>query len=271
MSNLRSPLRGLSCFLWITVAIPELLFLALVAQVSTADIVGTVTDASNAVVAGVKVRATNLATDLTYVGASNASGEFTIPLLPAGHYKIEADIAGFKSWTVPDVALTIGERLRVSPRLEVGTMGQSVEVSAEVAALQTDSATIGTIVDQKQVDDLPLNGRNFLLLAQIVPGANNYGGGSFANGGLDDRRRNTTISANGRFGAENNFLIDGMDNNEKFIGTVLVKPSMEAVGEMKVLTNTFSAELARTSGAAVVIVTRGGGNHLHGSAFEYIR
>jgi hypothetical protein len=271
MFNLRSLFPGLSRFVLITVAIPLLLVLPLVAQVSTADIVGTVTDASNAIVAGVKVTATNLATDLIYVGASNASGEFTIPLLPAGHYKIEADITGFKSWTIPEVELTIGERLRVSPRLEVGSIGQSVEVSSEAAALQTDSATIGTVVDQKQVDDLPLNGRNFLLLAQIVPGANNYGGGSFANGGLDDRRRNTTISANGRLGAENNFLIDGMDNNEKFIGTVLVKPSMEAVGEMKVLTNTFSAELARTSGAAVVIVTKGGGNHLHGSAFEYIR
>jgi hypothetical protein len=255
-----------SVLISLSIATPHLF-----AQVSTADIVGTVTDASSAVVAGVKVTATNLATDLTHTGVSNSSGEFTIPLLPAGHYRIEAGLTGFKSWTVPEVELTIGERLRVSPRLEVGSMGQSIEVSGDAAPLQTDSATVGTIVGQKQVDDLPLNGRNFLLLAQIVPGANNYGGGSFANGGLDDRRRNTTISANGRFGAENNFLIDGMDNNEKFIGTVLVKPSMEGVAEMKVLTNSFSAELARTSGAAVVIVTRGGANALHGSAFEYIR
>jgi hypothetical protein len=243
----------------------------LFSQVSTADIVGTVSDASGAVVAGVKVTATNLATDLTYSAVSSSSGEFAISLLPTGHYKVQADLTGFKSWTVPDVEVTIGERLRVSPRLEVGSMGQSVEVVAEAAALQTDSATVATIVDQKEVDNLPLNGRNFLLLAQIVPGANNYGGGSFANGGLDDRRRSTTISANGRAGAENNFLIDGMDNNEKFIGTVLVKPSMEGVAEMKVMTSTFSAELARTSGAAVVIVTRGGNNTFHGTAFEYIR
>jgi hypothetical protein len=118
---------------------------------------------------------------------------------------------------------------------------------------------------------LPINGRNFIQLAQIVPGANNYGGGSFANGGLDDRRRNTTVSVNGRTGAENNFTIDGMDNNEKFIGSILVKPSMEALGEMKVLTNSFSAELARTSGAAITIITKGGTNTLHGSAFEYLR
>jgi Carboxypeptidase regulatory-like domain len=241
------------------------------AQVSTADIVGTVTDSSQATVAGVKVTATNLATGLTYAGESNSRGEYAIPLLPSGQYRIEAVLTGFKTWSIRGLALSVGDRFRADPKMEVGAIAESVQVVAETVALQTESATVSNVVDQTQVQNLPVNGRNFIALAQIVPGATNYSGGSFANGGLDDRRRTTTVSVNGRTGAENNFTIDGMDNNEKFIGSILVKPSMEALGEMKVMTNSFSAELARTSGGAISIITKGGTNELHGSAFEYLR
>src|SRR5215831_334104 len=244
---------------------------ALRAQVSTADIVGTITDSTDAVVASAKIAATNLATGLTYQTLSNGRGEYSIPLLPAGHYRIRVEATGFKIWNVADALLDVGDRYRADARMEVGGLEQSIQVQGDAVTLQTESATVGTVVDQTQVKDLPINGRNFIQLAQIVPGANNYGGGSFANGGLDDRRRGTTVSVNGRTGAENNFTIDGMDNNEKFIGSILVKPSMEALGEMKILTNSFSAELARTSGAAITIVTKGGTNELHGSAFEYLR
>jgi len=241
------------------------------AQVATADIVGTVTDTSDAVVVGAKMTATNLATGLVYSTVTNNRGDYSIPLLPAGRYRIQAEMAGFKSWNIPGIDLAIGDRFRADARLEVGAMEQAVQVTAESAALQTDTATVGDVVGEHQVQDLPVNGRNFVVLAQIVPGANNYTGGTFANGGLDDRRRSTTVSVNGRFGAENNFLIDGMDNNEKFIGSILVKPSIEALGEMRVLTNTFSAELGRTSGAAITFITKGGTNQFHGSAFEYFR
>jgi hypothetical protein len=241
------------------------------AQVSTADIVGTITDSSDAMVGGAKVTANNLATGLNYQTVSNSRGEFAIPLLPSGRYRIRVEATGFKTRNITEVTLDVGDRYRADAKMEVGGLEQSIEVKADAAALQTESATVGTVVDQTQVQDLPINGRNFIQLAQIVPGANNYGGGSFANGGLDDRRRGTTVSVNGRTGAENNFTIDGLDNNEKFIGSILVKPSMEALGEMKVLTNSFSAELARTSGAAVTIITKGGTNVLHGSAFEYLR
>ena len=241
------------------------------AQVATADIVGTVTDTTEALVVGAKITATNLATGLTYSSVTNNRGDYSIPLLPAGRYRIQAEMPGFKSWNIPGIDLAIGDRFRADARLEVGAMEQSVQVTAESAALQTDTATVGDVVAEHQVQNLPVNGRNFVVLAQIVPGANNYTGGTFANGGLDDRRRSTTVSVNGRFGAENNFLIDGMDNNEKFIGSILVKPSMEAVGEMRVLTNSFSAELGRTSGAAITFITKGGTNEFHGSLFEYLR
>lgn len=243
----------------------------LTAQVSTADIVGTVTDPSGAVIPGVKVTATNLNTALPYTTVSNASGDFIIPQLETGHYKITAEATGFKLWTIPDVALAVGDRFRADARLEIGTTGQSVEVTGEAAAMQTDSATVATVISQQQVADLPIPGRNIILMANQVAGTSNYTGNSYAGGNKDDQRRSSTVAANGRSGTENSFIIDGVDDNERFVNTIVVRPSEEGVAEMRVLTNSFSAELSRTSGAAVVFVTKGGGNQFHGSAFEYLR
>jgi len=134
------------------------------AQVSTADIVGTVTDSSGAVISGVKVTATNLSTGLPYTTVSNASGDFIISQLQTGRYKITAEATGFKLWTIPDIALAIGDRFRADAHLEIGTGQQSVEVTAEAPAMQTDSATVGTVVSQVQVEDLPIAGRNFILM-----------------------------------------------------------------------------------------------------------
>jgi hypothetical protein len=241
------------------------------AQVSTAEIVGTVTDSSGAAVPGVKVTATNLSTALPYTTVSNASGAFTITQLQTGHYKVTAEAPGFKLWTIRDVALAIGDRFRADAQLEIGTSQQSVEVTGEAPAMQTDSASVGTVVSTVQVDDLPIAGRNFILMADLVAGATNYQGNTYAGGNKDDQRRSGTVAANGRSGTENYFNIDGVDNNERFVNTIITKPSQEGVAEMRVLTNSFSAELSRTSGAAVIFITKGGGNEFHGSAFEYLR
>ncbi len=249
----------------------SLLASLLPAQVSTADIIGTVTDSSGAVISGVKVTATNLNTGLPYTTVSNASGDFIISQLQTGHYKITADATGFKQWTIPDIALAIGDRFRADAKLEIGTGAQSVDVTAQAPAMQTDSATVGTVVSQVQVEDLPMAGRNFILMADQVAGTTNYQGNTYAGGNKDDQRRSGTVAANGRSGTENNFNIDGVDNNERFVNTLIVRPSEEGVAEMRVLTNSFSAELSRTSGAAVIFITKSGGNDFHGSAFEYLR
>ena len=249
----------------------SLLASLLSAQVSTADIVGTVSDSSGAVISGVKVTATNLNTGLPYTAVSNASGDFIISQLQIGHYKITAEATGFKQWTIPDIGLAIGDRFRADAKLEIGTGLQSVDVTAEAPAMQTDSATVGTVVSQVQVEDLPIPGRNFILMADLVAGTTNYQGNTYAGGNKDDQRRSGTVAANGRSGTENNFNIDGVDNNERFVNTLVVRPSEEGVAEMRVLTNSFSAELSRTSGAAVIFITKSGGNEFHGSAFEYLR
>jgi hypothetical protein len=245
---------------------------ALRAQVATADLVGTVTDSSGSVVPGAVVTAKNINTGLPYSALSGNEGDFVISQLPAGHYHVQVAKAGFKTWNEPDVSLTIGDRYRAEVKLEVGQMEQQIMVEANAVQLQTDSATVASLIDEHQVQDLPLLGRNFVSLTQLVPGATDYATGSFSTGNaVDDRRRPSAVSVNGFNGAQNNFMIDGMDNNERFIATVTVKPSIEAIGEIRIITNTFSAELSRANGAGISFITKGGGNVVHGSLFEFFR
>ena len=242
------------------------------AQVATGDIVGTITDTTGAVVPGTKITVTNVATGLTYNSEATNDGNFLVTQLPAGHYRVQASKTGFKTWTTTDITLAIGDRYRADARLEVGQIADSISVEANAVQLQTDSATVSHLLGEQQVQDLPLNGRNFVQLTQLVPGATGNTTGSFSTGNaVDDRRRNSTVSVNGFNGAQNNFMIDGMDDNERFIGTVSVKPSIEALGEIKVITNTFSAELSRTNGAGISFITKSGTNSFHGSAFEFLR
>ena len=264
----RAALGGLViCWLTLSGVAPVLL-----AQVSTADIVGTVTDASGAVIPGVKITATNIGTGLPFTTTTNASGEYVIPLLPAGHYRIQAAAVGFSTWSMADAELVIGARVRADAQLAVGAVGETLEVTAQAVALQTDSATVSTTVSPTQVANLPMNGRNFVMFALTVPGTSNYTGGSFASGNsLDDRRRSSVVSVNGRFGAESDFTLDGMDDNERAVGSVITRPSIEGLEEINVVTNTFSAELSRTAGAAIVMMTKPGANEFHGSLYEYLQ
>jgi hypothetical protein len=242
------------------------------AQVTTADIVGIVTDTSGAAVPGVKLALRNVATGDERLSISDSTGNYIFTLLPVGHYSIRAEQSGFKTWNVSDVTLAAGDRLRLDVHLAVGQIDQSIDVSAQSAALQTDSSTVGTLVNEKGMQDLPLNGRNFVRLAQLSAGANEGEPAGMASGnGPDDRRQTSSIRMNGQSSYLNNFLIDGMDNNERFIGSVIVKPSIDALQEMKVESGLYSAEVGRTAGALINLITKSGGNIFHGSLFEYFR
>jgi outer membrane receptor protein involved in Fe transport len=253
------------------VALPVFCAPSIYAQVRTADIVGIVADSSGARVPGATVTATNLGTNQARTAVSDNSGNYLLTLLPPGQYRVVAELSGFKTWTAPAVALAAGDRVALDPVLEVGRAEESIEVTAEAPALQTQSVTLGSLVDAKAMQDLPLNNRNFVVLAQLTPGANDstigFGGGN----GPDDRRRTSQITVNGQFAWANNFMIDGMDNNERAVGTTVVKPSVEAVQEMQIQTNVYSAELGRTAGGAVNLITRSGTNAVHGSLFEFFR
>jgi hypothetical protein len=242
------------------------------AQVSTADILGTAFDPTGAVVVRVKVTVTNVSTRITRVATSNETGNFLITALPVGHYSVKAESTGFKTYGIADVALAEGDRARIDLQMEVGQVSDSVNVAAQTPALQADSSSLGTLINSKAVQDLPLNGRNFIRLAQLSAGVNEDGDNSLQSGNRpDDRRNSTAVAVNGQHGYNNNFMIDGLDDNERYIGTIVLKPPMDALAEFKLLTNAYAAELGRTAGGVINLVTKSGTDSFHGSFFEFFR
>ena len=241
-------------------------------QVTTADIVGTVTDATGAVVSNATVTIVNLGTNETRTATSNASGDYQVTLLPVGHYSIKVAATGFKTSSTPDLSVESGDRARNDVSLQTGGSAETVTVEATTPLLQADNATVSTTVTAKAVQDLPLNGRNFVQLVQLVPGANEGPGNGLTSGGRpDDRRISASFSVNGQDDTLNNYIVDGIDDNERVIGTIGVRPSVEGIQEITVETNSYSAEAGRTAGGVVNIITRSGTNQFHGTAYEFFR
>ena len=236
----------------------------------TADVVGTVTDNTGAVVPKATVTVKNLGTALTRVAETNGTGDYAFSLLPVGDYSISIEAMGFKTFSNRQLTLATGDRARVDAQMEVGAIAQSVEVAAQTGALQTDSSTVGGLITRPA--DLPTNGRNFITLVQLAPGTSQSVQSSLGGGTRpDDRRQTSTVSANGQTDSANNFLLDGMDNNEREIATIIVKPSIDALQEVKVDTNLYPAESGRAGGAIINLITKSGTNSLHGTLFEFLR
>jgi len=246
--------------------------LAANAQLTTADIVGTVTDATGAVVPNASVVINNLGTNEKRTGQSNSSGEYTFTLLPVGHYSVTVKASGFELSVTKDLAVEAGDRARADVHLQLGAETTTIEVNASTPLLQADNATVSSTVTARAVQDLPLNGRNYVQLVQLVPGANEGPGNGLTSGGRpDDRRPSSSFSVNGQDDTLNNTTIDGIDDNERIIGTTGVKVVVEGIQEITVQTNSYSAEAGRTAGGVVSIITREGTNQFHGSAYEFFR
>jgi hypothetical protein len=241
------------------------------AQVTSADIVGRVTDTTGAVLPGVTVTVEHQGTHEVRTVPTNEAGDYTFTLLPIGTWTIKVELQGFSTQNTR-VTLSTGDRVRFDAKMQVGQVAENVTVTAAAPLIQTDSATLSSLVTEKAVQDLPVNGRNFVRLVQLVPGATEGVPNSLASGTRpDDRRQTSAISINGALDNQNNQLIDGIDNNERYIGTMIVKPSIDAIAEVKVQTNMYNAEVGRTAGGVVNIITKSGSNDLHGSAFEFNR
>jgi hypothetical protein len=243
------------------------------AQLTTADILGTVTDSTGAVIPNANVTLLNLDTNSQRTDVTNTSGDFQFTLLPVGRYSVTVKISGFKTSTTSNLAVEAGDRARADVRLLTGGTTETVTVEAQTPLLQADSATVSSTVTAKAVQDLPLNGRNFVQLVDLVPGANEGAGNGLGSGGRpDDRRSNADgLSVNGQDEALNNWVVDGVDDNERVIGTIGVKPNVEGIQEITIQTNSYAAEVGRTAGGVINIVTRSGTNHFHGSVYEYFR
>jgi hypothetical protein len=244
-----------------------------VAQLNTADILGTVQDATGAVVPNATVTLNNLGTNEKRTTQSNSSGEYNFTLLPVGHYSVTVIVSGFKASTTKDIAVEAGDRARNDIHLQLGSESTTVEVTANTPLLQADNATVSSTVTARAVQDLPLNGRNFVQLVDLVPGANEGAGNGLSSGMRpDDRRSNAAgLSVNGQDDTLNNWVVDGVDDNERIIGTIGVKPNVEGIQEITVQTNNYAAEVGRTAGGVVNVVTRSGTNTFHGSVYEFFR
>jgi hypothetical protein len=249
-----------------------LLPIGLAAQAVTGTILGTVTDTSGAAVPGATVTLTNQGTGLMRTIVTDQAGEYTAPSLPTGKYKIVAELPGFKTATLSDIELTVDTKVRVNARLEVGTVAETVTVAAASPLVQVATSELGTTVQEEQIKTLPLNGRNFVNLTRTVPGvvrgipgANIDGAGSLA------WRASASFSANGQRPRDNNYMLDGVDNNETWLQTVVLFPSVDALDEFKLQTSTYSAEFGRSLGGVVNLQIKSGTNTLHGSAFEFLR
>ncbi len=242
------------------------------AQAVTGTILGTVSDSTGAVIGGAKVTVTNVDTGQSRTVTSDAAGEYTVPQMPTGNYTVLAEMTGFKATALSNVQVGVDQRVRIDVTLEVGQMSESVTIEATTPLVQTNSSELGTTVDEEQIKTLPLNGRNFVSLTRTVPGvvrgipgANIDGAGSLA------WRASASFSANGQRARDNNYMLDGVDNNETWLQTVVLFPSVDSLDEFKLQTSTYSAEFGRSLGGVVNLQIKSGTNKMSGSAYEFLR
>jgi len=260
-----------------TAVLALFLTLPLFCQTSSTAILGTVTDATGAVVVGAKVTLLQVQTSIKRVDTTSSTGDYNFPLLDPGEYSVTVEAPGFKRATNSGVQLELDLKARIDFHLEVGTEVQTVEVTSQAALLNTDQATLGQVVSTRRVEELPLNGRNVGALAVLQPGVQ-YGGrmgltdlNSGSGGGIPIPGDAISISANGQRDTDQHATLDGVAVTEARVNTVPFTPSPEAIEEFKVQAGTYSAEYGTHSGAQLAIALKSGTNAFHGSVFEFVR
>jgi len=239
------------------------------AQLDQGSITGTITDSSGANIAGATVTLTNVNTGLTFSRTTNGAGEYTFTPLKIGDYKLKVSAPGFESVERTNLRVDVSDQIGLNLKLKPGNVTQTVEVSAE-AQLQIEDASTGQVFTTSQLEDLPILDRNYLFLAELTTGVNAPNQGNTQTSGSG------AFSSNGSRASQNNFILDGVDNNsnmQDFLNgaTYAVRPPPEALEEFKVQSSNYSAELGRSTGAAVNASIKAGTNTVHGSLWEYLR
>jgi hypothetical protein len=253
----------------VAVAVALMLPSMLAAQGATGRIVGRVADPSGAVLAGVKITLTNQATAISVQGQSNDSGDYSFVNIAPGTYQASFELKGFKKNLQKDIILDVNQVLSLNSTLQIGGTQEVVDVTSEAPQVDTTSTQLGAVINDRSVNELPLNTRDTYQFLQLQPGVQAQLGSSgslFA--GSDDPG---SVSVNGGRTRANNFSVNGGDANDQFVNTPTIQPTPDAVEEFRVITNTFDAEYGRNSGSVVNVITKSGSNTFHGNLYEYFR
>ncbi len=236
-------------------------------QATTGNIEGRVLDPRDAAVPGASVTATNQQTGLEKTATTDDQGLFTLSFLPPGAYTVRANASGFAQTEVKDVSVTVGGKAPLDVKLAVGSTSGTVTITSEPPVVETNLSSVSTTINSRAIENLPVNGRNYLDFATLTPGV------------IRDQNREGDLAVGGQKGTLNSLQVDGVDNNNTFFGQSFgrtgVRPpyqfSEESVQEFQVNQNGFSAEYGRAGGAVINVVTKSGGNDFHGGAFEFFR
>ena len=239
-------------------------------QEVTASIVGTVTDPSGAPINGASVTATDTERGTVWTAKTNESGSYNIPRVPVGNYKVLIEAAGFQKLSYPPFTLVLNQAARIDAQLKVGQVSETVEVTGAAPVLQTETTQVNTIIDARTNDNLPLATRNPVQLTLLSPGAVTVDTKSL-NLGSNTAEGGGRPYINGNREQANNFLLDGMDNNQVSENRLGLTPSPDAIQEFNLITQNASAEFGNFQGGIVNTTIKSGTNRLHGDAFEFFR
>ena len=251
------------------VAISLLLPALLPAQGASGRILGRVADPSGAVLSAAKITLTNEATGISRDAKTNDSGDYSFVEVAPGTYTVQFELTGFKKNVQKNVIVDVNQVVTLNSTLQIGGSQETVEVTSEAPQVDTTSTQLGAVINDRSVNELPLNTRDTYQFLQLQPGVQSQLGSSgslFA--GSDDPG---SVSVNGGRTRANNFSVNGGDANDQFVNTPTIEPSPDSVEEFRVITNTFDAEYGRNSGSVVNVITKSGGNAFHGNLYEYFR
>ena len=261
--------RGLICRLLLLSLVG--LFRALIGQTNLATVRGTVTDASGAVVPNARVTIKSVGTGLERSVTADSNGEYSISNLQVGHYSMAVTIAGFETTNVPNIELQVGESARVDAVLQIGSATQQVTVNTTQGLLATTTSSVGQVVDERVLQNVPLNGRAFWQLTQLTPGATyTPGGANPYTGSSAIRARAVNVSVNGSDPQQTGWSLDGANITEPQLGGTAVQPNVDAIQEFKVESGNMSAEFGHTPNMVTATI-KSGTNEFHGNAFEFLR
>jgi hypothetical protein len=256
----RTLLAGLT---WLVLCAPS-------AAQTLGTITGTVKDSTSAVLPGVTITVVNTSTNATRTTVSNEVGLFDLPALPPGPYKVKSELEGFRASTV-DLELQVQQTARVDFKMELSTVSESLTVTGVSPIVETSNATVGTVIENRRIVELPLNGRNYLQLVALSPNVSaEFAGPGQAGDRQGGTRANQQLSVSGQRREFNNYTLDGVDNTDVNFNTYIFLPSVDALEEFKVQTGVYSAEFGRNA-SQVNVVTKSGSNSFHGTGFEFHR